>query len=138
MSKFITLHRASDNTTILLNSECVVLATVDTFGNTAILTTESKLADDDRTFYVNESTERVRTMLNDAGIHTVLVHGCDDNSEILITVDNILSITANNKSSLGDGNKKLTTGSVINLKQSSISIESIECHETYIKIANQF
>ena len=129
--KFITLHQASDNSTVILNSECVILATASVYGNTALVTVDNKSTSTKHTFYLNESVERVRAMLSEAEVPTVLVHGCNNNDEILITTNNIFSIIETKRCYRG----KQTVGSTIYLQQEFVG--SIDCNETYAKIASK-
>lgn len=129
--KFMTLHRSSDNSTILLNSECVIMAIDNEHKNTILITTDQ--FETKHTLYVNESVERVKTMLTEAGISTVLVHGYRTNAEILITTGNILTICETKRHNAA--NNRETTGSTITLKQDFI--DGVGCNETYQKIMSQ-
>lgn len=129
--KFITLHNAPDNAAIIINSEVVVLATRSIFGGTALVTVGNAAIFDKHTYFVNESVERVKAVLSEAGVQTVLVHGHNSNDEILITVDSIFSITETRKLSNG----KKTAGSTIALRYDFVN--TIECNETHAKITSQ-
>ena len=129
--KFITLHQASDNSTVLLNSDVIILVTTTVYGNTAVITNDNRSTSSKHTYYVNESVEHIKTKLTEAGVDTVFVHGCNNNDGIVITTSNIFSITETRKCYRG----KQTVGSTISMKQ--VFIGSIECNETYAKIASQ-
>jgi len=130
--KFITLHNAPDNTAIIINSEVILVATRSVVGSSTVLVTIGNAAIPDKhTYFVNESVERVKTALSEAGVQTVLVHGHNSNEEILITVDSIFSITETKKVSNG----KKTTGSRIALRYDFVN--TIECNETHAKITSQ-